>query len=235
MRPNVAAVYTCVGLLLLSAPARSQVLIGYLFGEKLGSPTFNMGFEVGVNFSNLDGFADSEHLNRPVFGLFADWRFSENFHLGGSILPIASRGAGGLAPAPTGDPTFDGQTAGGTMKRSMNYVEIPVLLKWAPDREQGIRLGAGPSFGFVTSATDRYDAVSPAGTHYILERDIGGQLPTFDLGLSAEIEWRFQLLSIAARYTQGLTDMRLEGSADALYSRVLTGTGRIYLGKKPSP
>ena len=28
--------------------------------------------------------------------------------------------------------------------------------------------------------------------------------------------------------------MRLEGAPDAAYSRVLTGTGRIYLGKKPA-
>jgi hypothetical protein len=87
----------------------------------------------------------------------------------------------------------------------------------------------------VTGATDRYDVVSPAGTGYTLERDIGGQLPDVDLGLSAEVEWRFKVLSIAARYTHGLTDMRLAGSPDAIYSRVLTGTGRIYLGKKPSP
>jgi hypothetical protein len=234
MRPTVAISLVCVALSLLSAPARSQVLIGYLFGEKLSTPTFNMGFEVGANFSNLDGFKDADRITDPVFGLFADWRFSENFHLGGSVLPIAGRGAKGLAPAPTGDPGFDSQTAGGTMKRSMNYVEIPVLLKWAPDREEGIRFGAGPSFGFVTGATDRYAAVSSTGLHYTLERDIGGQLPNLDFGLSLEAEWRFPLLSIAARYTQGLTDMREEGSADAIHTRVLTGTGRIYLGKKPS-
>ena len=43
------------------------------------------------------------------------------------------------------------------------------------------------------------------------------------------------MLSIAARYTHGLTDMSHDGSADPAYSRVLTGTGRIYLGRKPSP
>jgi hypothetical protein len=42
------------------------------------------------------------------------------------------------------------------------------------------------------------------------------------------------MLSIAVRYTQGLTDTRLEGATEAVHSRVLTGTGRIYLGKKPA-
>ena len=51
-------------LLLQCAPADAQVLIGYLFGEKLATPTFNLGFEVGANFSNLDGFADAKRDSR---------------------------------------------------------------------------------------------------------------------------------------------------------------------------
>jgi hypothetical protein len=221
--------------LLASTPAHAQVLIGYLFGEKLATPTFNMGFEVGANFSNLDGFDDASRRNATVFGLFGDWRFSEHFHLAGAVLPFAARGAEELAPVVTGDPAFDSQTAGGTMTRTTSYVEIPVLLKWAPQREEGFRVGAGPSFGIVTGAHDRYEARTPAGTSYVIERDIGGQLPGLDFGLSFDVEWRLPMLSIAARYTHGLTDMGHDGAADPIYSRVLTGTGRIYLGKKPAP
>jgi hypothetical protein len=232
MRPiRAAPVLACIALL-LSAPASAQVLIGYLLGEKFSTPDFNLGFEVGLNLTTLDGFADADRTSRAVFGLFGDWRFSENFHLGGAVLPIAMRGADGLKPVPTGDPAFDGQTAGGTMNRGLSYVEIPVLLKWAPKREEGIRVGAGPSLGIVTGASDRYRTVTSGGMSYVLERDIGGQVPGFDFGISVEAEWRLPLLSIAARYTHGLTDMRQDGSPDAIYSRVLTGTGRIYLGKK---
>jgi outer membrane protein with beta-barrel domain len=234
MRSRTAApALACLALLFASAPARAQVLLGYLFGEKLASPTFNMGFEVGANFTNLEGLSDGARTNRPVFGLFADWRFSENFHLGGAVLPIAARGAEDLAPVPTGDPAFDSQTAGRTMRRGIDYVEIPVLLKWAPNREEGIRVGAGPSLGILTGANDRYDCVTPAGLHYVLENDIGHQLPGLDFGLSFEVEWRLKILSIAARYTEGLTDMSQDGSPDAVHTRALTGTGRIYLGRKP--
>jgi len=222
-----------MALLLLNSPVSAQVLIGYLFGEKLATPTFNMGFEVGANFSTVDGLDGAERMNRTVFGLFGDWRFSEHFHLGGAILPFAGRGAEGLSPLPTGDAVIDGQIGGGSMTRSLNYVEIPVLMKWAPKREEGFRIGAGPSFGLVTGANDRYEVTTPTGTPYVLEQDIGGQLPWLDFGLSVDVEWRFKFLSIAARYTEGLTDMRQEGSPDAVHTRVLTGTGRIALGKKP--
>jgi len=233
MRPVAAAMLSAALLLCVAAPARAQVLLGYLFGEKLSSENFNLGFEVGVNFSSLDGFAGADRVHHPVFGLFGDWRFSEHFHLGGAILPLASRGAEGLTPVATGDPALDTQTTGATMERSTSYVEIPLLLKWAPKRQQGFRAGAGPSLGIVTGATDRYRIVSAVGTPYVLERDIADRLPGLDMGLAMEVEWRFKMLSIAARYTDGLTDMRLEGAPDAVHSRVLTGTGRIYLGKQP--
>ena len=220
---------------MLAAPARAQVLIGYLFGEKLASPTFNMGFEIGVNFNTLDGLEGAERLNRTVFGLFGDWRFSEHFHLGAAFLPAAGRGAKGATPVLTGDPEIDSQAAGGTMQRSLNYLEFPVVLKWAPKRETGFRVGVGPSFGVITGANDRYDAITAAGTPYVLERDIGDQVPGFDFGMSVDVEWRFKMLSIAGRYTHGLTDIAQTGATQAIHSRVLTGTGRIYLGRKGKP
>lgn len=226
-------VATALALLFLATPARPQVLMGYLFGELLSSPTFNIGFEVGVNFATFDGLEGAQRTNSTVFGLFADWRFSEHVHLAGAVLPIADRAAEGIVPLPTGDPEIDAQTAGGTMTRSLSYVEIPVLLKWAPKRETGFRIGAGPSLGIVTGATDRYTAVTTAGAPYVLERDIEGQVPGLDVGLSVDVEWRLPILSIAARYTHGLTDIRQAGSATAVSSRLLTGTGRIYLGRKP--
>jgi hypothetical protein len=39
-------------------------------------------------------------------------------------------------------------------------------------------------------------------------------------------------LSIAARYSHGLSNIAQAGAAGAVHSRTLTGTGRIYLGKK---
>jgi hypothetical protein len=169
---------------------------------------------------------------KPVFGIFTDWRFSEHFHLGGAFLPLAGRGAKGITPVPTGDPTIDAQTTGGTMARNLSYIEFPVLLRWAPKRETGFRIGVGPSFGFITSANDRYEARTPSGARYVLERDIDDEVPGFDLGLSADVEWRFDMISIAARYTHGLTDLRQEGTPDAVHTRTLTGTGRIYLGRQ---
>lgn len=222
------------GLLALPRPGSAQVLIGYLFGEKLASEHFNLGFEIGVNFATLDGMGEADRVRKTVFGLFADWRFSEHFHLTGAFLPIAGRGATGLAPVPTGDPVIDAQLEGSTMTRNLGYIEFPLLLKWAPKREAGFRIGVGPSLGLVTSANDRYEAATPSATPFVIERDIEDQIGSPDFGLSVDLEWRFPLLAIAARYTHGLTELA-PGSDGAVRTRILTGTGRIYLGRKRTP
>jgi len=227
-----ASLLALLPLLLGAAPARSQVLLGYVFGELLATETFNLGFEVGLNITTLEGLPSAERMTRPVFGLFADWRFSEHVHSSGAFLPSAGHGAEGITPLPTGDADLDAQVSGGTMRRSLRYIEFPLLLKWAPDREEGLRIGVGPSFGIITGADDRYEATTAQGTPYVLEVDIEDQLPSVDVGLSFDVEWRIRLLSVAARYTHGLTDLRQRGTDDAVYSRTLTGTGRIYLGRK---
>ena len=230
---RAAAAVALAALLCLagSGPARAQVLVGALFGEKLASPTVNLGFEVGMNFATLDGLDGAARTNHPVFGLVADWRFSEHVHLTAGFLPIAGRGASGFSPVSTGDPAIDDQTAGTPATRRFGYLEFPVLLHWAPKREAGFRLGLGPSLGVITGAHDRYDVATDAGG-YVVERDIGDLVPGFDLGVSFDVEWRLPMLSIAARYTEGLTDLRLPGETMKARSRLLTGTGRIWLGKK---
>lgn len=214
-------------------PGSAQVLIGYLFGEKLASEHFNLGFEIGVNFATLDGMGEADRVRKTVFGLFADWRFSEHFHLAGAFLPLAGRGATGLTPVLTGDPALDAQIQGSSMTRSLGYIELPVLLKWAPKRETGIRAGVGASLGLVTGAHDRYETTTAAATPFVLERDIEDQVGSPDLGLSVDLEWRFPMLAIAARYTHGLTEL-ISGSGGPVKTRTLTGTGRIYLGRQKS-
>ena len=232
VRPAVTITMLSMLLTFASTPGHAQVLIGFLFGEKLSSETFNMGFEVGMNFATLNGMKGAERMNQGVFGLFADWRFSEHVHFGGSILPVSARGAKGLDPVLTGDPAFDAQVANGTMQRKLGYVDIPLLLRYAPKRDKGLRIGVGPQIGFRTSATDRYHAKTASVLKFTAERNIKGKTAGVDFGLSVDVEYRLKMLSVGARYTHGLVDIDELPGGGTVYNRVLTGTGRIYLGKK---
>jgi hypothetical protein len=174
-RPLIPALAVLLAWMLAGAEAHAQVLLGTLLGSTLASPTFNMGFEVGVNFSPLDGFPESERMNKTVFGLFSDWRFSQHFHPGRCPAALAGRGATGLAPVAVGDPGSMRKRpvagwSGASLRRN------PRAVKWAPKRDEGFRMGAGPSLGIVTAATDR-PSDDLLGTAYKLERDIADHLP----------------------------------------------------------
>ena len=218
------AACAAASLLLSCAPASAQD----------ASDIFRVGLEAGLSFTNLDGLGDSDRLNRVVFGVVGDWKYSEHVHFGAALLPLAGRGADGLAPVPTGDSTIDAQIPGSTMKRSLDYFEIPLLVRWAAERDLGFRVGIGPSLGVITRATDRYACVSPSGTHYQIERSITNQLTGLDLGFSLEAEWRFPQAAIALRFTRGHTDVSQNGSPEESHSRALTATGRMYFGKQPA-
>jgi outer membrane protein with beta-barrel domain len=220
------------------APAGAQVLIGMLLGSKLASETFNIGLEIGMNLPTVHGLAGAASTRGFLLGLFASWRFSEHVHLFTGLAPLSSKGAQGADPVPLGDDALDPLVAGGTMTRDLDYMDIPVLLQYAPKRDDGLRIGAGPQFGILLSARDRYLARSPQGTDVVVEQDIEGQLERFDVGVAFDAEYRFAGLGLAigVRWFNGRTNILRDDAGPSMYNRVLSGSGRISLGaRKPKP
>ena len=209
-------------------PADAQVLIGLLFGEKLASDNFNIGFEIGMNLSTVNGLDGASRSSGPLIGLFASWRFSERFHLYTGLLPLSHKGAREADPVPLNDPQLDSMVASGRMDRQLGYIDIPVLLQWAQHRDRGIRVGAGPQLSFRTSAVDRYEATTAQGTSVVVENDI--ETEWLDAGIAFDAEYRITGvgLAIGLRYFHGLTNVSRAGPA--FHNRVLSGTGRISLG-----
>ena len=82
---TVAIVMLCAGL--VAPPAHGQVLIGMLFGGALSSENFNIGFEIGMNLSNVDGLNGGSLTRGTLLGLNSSWRFSEHYHQNTAILP----------------------------------------------------------------------------------------------------------------------------------------------------
>jgi hypothetical protein len=231
-----AMVTLCVGL--VAAPAQGQVLIGMLFGGALASENFNIGFEIGMNLSNVDGLNGGSLSRGTLLGLYGAWRFSEHFHLYTAILPLSAKGAKDADPIPLNDPTLDPIVATGKMTRELGYFDIPVIVQYAPKRSDGFRIGAGAQMGILTSAKDRYEGLTPEGKSVTVENDIEKSTERFDAGVAFDTEYRFAKipLAIGVRYYYGLTDT-MKGSGPAVYNRVLSGSGRIALGvsrKKPS-
>jgi hypothetical protein len=146
---------------IVSAPAQGQVLIGMLFGGALASENFNIGFEIGMNLSDVDGLNGASVSRGSLLGLFASWRFSEHYHLFTAVLPLSNKGAKDADPIPLNDATLDPVVGTGTMERDLGYIDIPVLVQLAQRRSDGFRIGVGPQIGILLSAKDRYAGLTP--------------------------------------------------------------------------
>jgi hypothetical protein len=226
-------------VLALVAPAKAgaQVLIGVLLGGKLATETFNIGFEIGMNLPDVDGLNGATHTRGLLLGLFASWRFSEHVHLFTGLTPISNKGAQDADPVPLDDPDLDALVAGGRMVRDLDYMDIPVLLQYAPKRDDGIRVGVGPQFGILLSAPDRYAARSPQGTDVVVDQDIADDIERLDIGIAFDAEYRFAPigLAIGIRWYNGRTNVLRNDAGPPMYNRVLSGSGRISLGaRKPA-
>ena len=217
-------------------PAEGQVLLGWLMGEFLTTETFNVGFDIGMNFSTLTGLENAKRDRGALFGLFGEWRFHPNVHLQVGFIPISDKGAKNIDPIPFEDPELDPLVSGGTMIRDLSTLDFPVLLQYATGPDRGLRIGAGPQFNVITGARDRYEGLTSAGTAVVIEEDLkeSDRLKGFEAGIAFDIEYQFTpTLGIGVRYFHGLTDID-DTPGYTVRSRVLSGSGRLALGKRKS-
>src|SRR5262245_27446437 len=114
-------------------PARAQVLMGMLFGEKLASENFNIGLEIGMNLGTIDDMGADALTKGTLLGLYGTWRFSEQYHLFVGLNPLSQKGASDADPIPLNDPQLD-PLATGRMTRNLTYFDVPVLLQLAQRR-----------------------------------------------------------------------------------------------------
>jgi hypothetical protein len=232
LRKRLPAVFLIwvVGLALGPKPAEGQVLVAWLLGEKLTTENFNVGIDIGLNFSTLSGLENAERINGTLFGLFAEWRFHPRFHLQPGLLVISKKGAKGIDPIGFEDAELDPLVSGGTMTRNLDYLDIPILLQFAAGTDHGLRVGAGPQLNILLGGLDRYQGLTSDGTKVIIEEDLKDRLETMEVGIAFDVEYQLALgLAIGVRYFHGLTDMD-KGSGFTSKSRVLSGSGRISLG-----
>jgi len=217
-------------------PAEGQVLLGWLMGEFLTTETFNVGFDIGMNFSTLTGLENAKRDRGALFGLFGEWRFHPNVHLQVGFIPISDKGAKDIDPIPFDDPELDPLVSGGTMIRDLSTLDFPILLQYATGPDKGLRIGAGPQFNIITGARDRYEGLTSEGSVVVIEEDLKetDRLKGFEAGIAFDIEYQFTpTLGIGVRYFHGLTDID-DTPGYTVRSRVLSGSGRIALGKRKS-
>jgi outer membrane immunogenic protein len=113
---------------------------------------------------------------------------------------------------PTGNADLDALLSNTpTSEIQLNYIDIPVLLKYYPI--QKLNIGLGPYFSFLTSGDNFYETDGGEAGNLQILQEIKSDFNTFDYGFMLEVvyaPWRksnSDELNFHARFSYGLTDI----------------------------
>jgi len=190
-----------------TAPLSGQILMALLFGDKLNSEKLDFGLTVGGNFSTLSGDLDASFSRGLNLGLYFNLKLGERWYLHPAAIPKSTLGARGIAPYDLGDATLDSLFSDGTIERRINYVNVPVLIRYQLPAGLGFETGPQPSLRL--SATDLFRKDRTDEEELELKRNLRKATNPLEFGWVWGTYYRLgktqKGLTINLRYVLGLT------------------------------
>jgi hypothetical protein len=189
----------------LKASSQAALLV-LIFGDKAASEKFNFSIVGGLNISSISDRPDNHSVLGPNFGLGINMKLSEKWFLKPEFKPINPRGFKGNSSLLTGT-IVDGPFANVPTERSLNYIDIPVLLHYQIIDK--VLFGLGPQINFLTKAQEKFEGKNDA----TYDQNIKDKLNTTDYGITAALTYQMitkrngKGINVQLRYYQGLADV----------------------------
>lgn len=150
------------------------------------------GFKGGVNFSNMytEDVDDNNVLTSFNAGIYAKLPLTDAIAIQPELL-YSRKGA---------ELVYNNVFAEGTAKFKLNYIELPILLKF--NLTNNFNIHAGPYFAYLidTQVTNKTND----GTFDFEDNYDNDDFNKFDYGLSAGVGLDFESIGIGVRYNYGL-------------------------------
>ena len=185
----------------------------------MSSLTFAQQFGVkgGMNVSSLSDDATlSDQESKIGFnaGVFMNAPLAENFSIQPEVL------YNDLGSKVTRSTEILGNTYSADYSRNLGYISVPVMFQY--NATPGFYLEAGPQFGFLVSAKDKFknstNGSTDNATIVALDKD---NFNTFDFGIGLGAGYYFtRNLGLTARYTAGLSDIIKDNPGDSVKNNV---------------
>lgn len=185
----------------------------------MSSLTFAQQFGVkgGMNVSSLSDDATlSDQESKIGFnaGVFMNAPLAENFSIQPEVL------YNDLGSKVTRSTEISGNTYSADYSRNLGYISVPVMFQY--NATPGFYLEAGPQFGFLVSAKDKFknstNGSTDNATIVALDKD---NFNTFDFGIGLGAGYYFTPnLGLTARYTAGLSDIIKDNPGDSVKNNV---------------
>jgi hypothetical protein len=211
--------------------AESQVLMSLIFGDKLNSPNIEFGLEGGANFSTISNL-DSDYRTDFNLGFYFDFNLKNpSWIFNTGVIVKSTMGAKGIAVYSLNDEKLDAVFAEGSIKRNINYFNVPLIIKYKFDNN--IYVKAGTQLGLLSRAYDvfhkNYD-----GEDAEYKNNIRDKIHVIDAGLAVGLGYRLKTgngINLGLQYYYGLVPL-LKGDVNQnQYNRSLYVTAGLPIGK----
>lgn len=214
-------------------------LLVLIFGEKAATENFYFSLKIGAGYSMITNVEDGKDRLGANFGLINNIRINDRLYFTPEFVPLAPRGVKDVPILTTGDPNLDALLVDpSSTDRKLNYIDIPVLLRYHITEK--IRISAGPQISFLTGATDIYYSEPLDGTVLHTEIDIKENLKPIDFGAVIDISYLFSKphggkgMALYLRYNRGFIDMIKDNMGDPrMNSSIQFGAAFPFI-EKPS-
>ena len=184
--------------------------------QKTSTSPATFGVKGGMNVSSLSNGADlSDSKSKIGFnaGVFANIPLASSFSVQPEVI------YNDLGSKVTREYTSLGNTYRNEYSRNLGYVAVPVMFQYNATPE--FYLEAGPEFGFLVSANDKFKNSTNNNSSTQIASLNKDDFKTFNFGIGIGAGYYFiPNLGITARYTAGLTDIYKNNSGDAVKNNV---------------
>ncbi len=196
--------------LLTSSLMQGQAaILALIFGDKVASENFNLGMEIGGNFTH---YSDLENFDRTRlginFGISGNIKVSDNFYISPSIFFLGNRNIKlDNISAQTSSPSLNENFNNVSAELNMNYYDVPILFSYL-NKKGNLKYSLGPQISFLKSSEMVY-----LGEEGEFTEDFKYNTKSNDFGVIADIAYIFKNFNgskdmhIHARYYYGTQDV----------------------------
>lgn len=211
--------------------ARSQVLMSLIFGDKLNSPNIEFGLDGGVNFSSISNL-DSDYKRDFNLGFYFDFNLKNpSWIFNTGVIVKSTMGAKDIAVYSLNDEKMDAVFAEGSVKRNINYFNVPLTIKYKFNNN--IYVKAGTQLGLLSTAHDlfrqNYD-----GEDVEYKNNIRDKIHVVDAGLVIGAGYRIKTkygMNVGLQYYYGMVPLLKGDDSPNQYNRSLYVTAGLPIGK----
>ncbi|AOW08921.1 porin family protein [Flavobacterium gilvum] len=211
--------------------AESQVIMSLIFGDKLNSPNIEFGLDGGVNFSSISNL-DSDYKRDFNLGFYFDFNLKNpSWIFNTGVIVKSTMGAKDIAVYSLHDDKLDAVFAEGSVKRNINYFNVPLTIKYKFDNN--IYVKAGTQLGLLSTAHDLFRQ-NYNGEDVEYKNNIRDKIHVVDAGLLVGAGYRIKTkygMNVGLSYYYGLVPLLKGDNSPTQYNRSLYVTAGLPIGK----